>query len=313
MAGQYRGRGLIDTILVHGNVVTDPPPQPIPIDWLIWDAFTERLDELRADIPVRTDRTLVIDDDWQMASNDSVIVVDAGVSFEQSERMQAEHPVVLFASGPVSLSENTLLDGRRVIRSDRMITIDDSADIAGVVLWAPRIEIKGDARFSGQAIADTLLEVSDQAQTMFPTLLWVTGTSGGLGGNPTLSLKSTKWCEGIAGVTSSSGAWGWAFGAEESGELTLDARSGWRGYLSVNGRADIRGTVAGSVNAEVFVVEDPPTTYLNWLLDARVNRAAWSGSTALPAILNASQEWRVAEYLYLPERGRSVGGEAGEL
>lgn len=306
MEGQYQGRGLTDTVLVHGDIVVDPPPQPIPLDWLTWSVFTEHLDKLRGDSPVHTDRTLIIDDDWQLSRSDSVIVIDAEVVFERSRGLDGEHSVALFASGPISISKRTAIDGRWAICSDRMITVEDSADISGVVLWAPRIEVKDYARFSGQAIADTMLEVNGQAATTFPTVLWAGGSSTELDGNPRLNLKSTKWCEGIAGISSTFGPWGWAFGEDESGELSLAAHSGWRGYLYVNGKAAIQGIVAGSVNAELLVVEDPPTTYLNWLLDARVSRPAWPGSTPLPALLNSNAEWQIAEYLPLSERNRDL-------
>lgn len=306
MEGQYQGRGPTDSVLVHGDIVVDPPPQPISLDWLTWNVFAERLKKIRGDTPARTDRTLMIDDDWQLSRNDSVIVINAGVVFERSRRVDSERSVMLFASGPISISQRTSIDGRWVIRSDRMITVEDSADVAGVVLWAPRIEIKDNAHFSGQAIADTMLEVNGRAATTFPTILWVGGSSTELAGNSRLNLKSTKWCEGIAGISSTFGPWGWAFGGDKSEVLSLDAQSGWRGYLYVNGEAAIRGTVAGSVNAELLVVEDPPTTYLNWLLDARVSRPAWPGSTPLPAVLNSSAEWQIAEYRQLSERNRDL-------
>jgi hypothetical protein len=304
-SGQYRGRERQDTILVAGRTVTDPPPQPIPFDWETLNRFTEWLDETRDQNSAQSDRTLIIDDAWEVASADSVIVVDAPVVISRARPLMSTRPLVLFATGPVTISGSTRIDGRWVIRSDRTITVKDAADLAGVVLWAPHIEISGRARFSGQAIADTLLEVRDQARTIFPALLWVAGQSG-RSSKPALKLESTKWCEGVAGISAITGPWEWMLAAENSGQLLLDPQSGWRGYLYVNGKAVIRGIVAGSVNAELLVVEDPPTTYLNWLLDAKVSRPAWQGSTALPAIMNCSQRWEVAEYLETQDRDSKV-------
>lgn len=300
-SGQYRGRDRIDTILVRGSVVTDPPPEPIPIDWRVWDEFTSRINELRSDNPVTRDRTLIVDDDWNWPTQDSVIVVDAAVAFTRTLPLSLLHPVALLTTGPVTISGRTLIDSRLVIRSDRLIVVEDSADVAGVILWAPHVEIKGNAQFAGQAIADTLLAVSGEAQTHFPTLLWVASATN-YGGAPTLTLKSVRWCEGIAGISAISGPWEWTYASERSGRLILDPHAGWRGYLYISGKAEIQGTVAGSINAELLAVEDPPTTYLNWLLDAKVSRPAWSGSAILPAIMNSGQGWGVAEYIEIDDR-----------
>lgn len=295
-SGQYRGRDRIDTILVYGNVVADPAPQPIPIDWQVWEEFTERANAIRAATVAQSDRALIIDDEWKLDPDDSVVVIDAPVSFSRTLSIKSIDPIYLFASGPIAFSGNAHLDGRWVIRSDRSITVQDSAEIAGVVLWAPRIDIAGNVRFSGQAIADTLLELKGNAQTLFPTLLWVTGNTGQVG-KSMLRLRSARWCEGIAGLSGMSSPWEWMYGSEQSGELLVDSLARWRGYLYVNGKVELRGSVAGSVNAELLVVEDPPTTYLNWILDAWVSRPAWRGAAALPAILRNGDRWEVAEYL----------------
>lgn len=300
-SGEYQGRGRIDTILVNGEIVYDPLPRFIPIDWGVWNTFRERSDSLRNGSPVYTDRALIIDDSWNSFDSDSIVVVDEQVEIKRTTCLVPHGTMTIFASGPISISGGTRLDARWVLQSDQMIELSDSVRVAGVVLCAPRIKIAGDASFSGQAIADTLIEVAGHAQTVFPTLLWVTGSETG-SGTPLLQLESRKICEGIAGLSFTSGPWDWMLGAEYGGKLGLAPNAHWKGYIYANGKAEIRGVVAGAINAELLVLDDPPTTYLNWLLDATINRTDWQGSAVLPAIFGDSDTWNVAELIDLGSR-----------
>lgn len=296
MAGRFRGRSREDTVLVDGQVESNPQPRAPTFDWSVWDAFLNRMSLLRERIPVRGDRTLIIEDTTRLAAGDSVIIVDAPVTIRrQLELATPSSAVILIASGPVLIAGNTRIDARCAIVSDRYIEVTDSASVSGVILRAPRIIIRDVARFSGQALADTLLEVKDRAVTRFPCLLWVTGTRESMTSS-VLRLGSIEPCAGIAGVSNSTGEI-WDRNHQLPRELVMDDQSSWTGYLEVCGRAAIGGEVVGSVQAELLAVKDPPTLYLNWLLDAVIDRGAWNGQAALPAFAADAGSWTIAEFV----------------
>ncbi len=296
MAGRFRGRDRTDSVLVNGQVVTTAQPRAPTLDWSVWNAFQDRIGQLRGSIPIRTDRTLIVDDTTRLTPGDSVIIVNASVTVRrQHDLVTQTSAVILIASGPVLIAGITCIDARCAIISDRSIEVADSARVSGVVLHAPRIVIRDAARFSGQALADTLLEVKDRAVTVFPSLLWVTGSRKS-GAAPVLRLTSREPCAGIAGISPGAGEIR-NRSHQPPGELLVDAQSRWTGYLEVCGKAVIGGEVAGSVQAELLGVEDPPTIYLNWLLDAVIDRKAWDGWAALPAFAADAGSWTFAEFV----------------
>lgn len=120
-----------------------------------------------------------------------------------------------------------------------------------------------------------------------------------------LRLTSREPCAGIAGISPGTGEIR-NRNHRPPGELLMDAQSRWTGYLEVCGRAVIGGKVAGSVQAELLAVEDPPTIYLNWLLDAVIDRRAWDGWAALPAFAADGGSWTIAEFVS-PGEGRKKG------
>jgi hypothetical protein len=161
-------------------------------------------------------------------------------------------------------------------------------------LIAPRIEIRDQAVFSGQAIATNSLVVSGGAQTVFPTLLWVNGESSG-SSRLRLTLASRHSCEGIAVAQARSVPWNHSSETSAS-ELIVTKDAEWTGYLYAGGRARIGGTVNGSILAELLYFDDPPTTYLNWLLDARISSQNWTGGIGLPVLFVDAPEPQVAEF-----------------
>ena len=295
MSGQFQGRNRGDSVLVRGRVVTDPLPQAPVLDWSIWEEFRERAMRQRNRLPVRSDRFLVIDDQFNLTDADSVVIVDAPVTINCGHKLRSPSTLLLLATGPVTIGGMSRVDARWAIFSDRSIEVKDSARLAGVILCAPRIHIGDAARFSGQVIADTLLEITDRASSIFPCLLWVTGN-----GNPNahllLSLKSLEPCQGIAGLSPLNGPWDWLYRSQKTGQLLLMPHAQWTGYLVARGRAEIQGTVLGSVQAELLAIEDPPTTYLNWLVDARLDRQAWNGRAVLPAVFRDGGSATIAEF-----------------
>jgi len=294
-SGRYKGRSHLDSILVHGDIVTESRPTRPEFDWTVWEDFQSRIESIRRNASTRSDRTLIIDDSFSPSAEDSIIIIDGKVTITRQQPLETAKPVYLLATDEITITASTRLDGRWAVISSRRIRVANRACLAGVVLYAPHIILTDDVIFSGQAIADTLIEVQGQSRTIFPTVLWVRGDKRAISGSR-IDLGSTRKCEGIALATLPAGQWIGPFEREGAGELLLRPGSLWVGYLYADGRAQIQGSVAGSIAANMLCLNDPPTTYLNWLVDVRINRHAWAGQAGLPAIFAGEAPWVIAEH-----------------
>jgi hypothetical protein len=197
----------------------------------------------------------------------------------------------IFVSGFVEIRNRTRIGGLLEIVADGPIFVEDSAVLDNVILYAKdSIVISGSAVFSGVAIAHRGISVRDKASLIYPSaaILRVnksdSETSGGL------FLQSRGRLESVAFLSIADSSVN-----RQDYMLYLDSSAVFTGVLWSEGEANIGGYVYGTIVAEEFVYELPPTTYVNWVRNLYINRDALTFSPALPLLADneLSQQYRI--------------------
>jgi hypothetical protein len=72
--------------------------------------------------------------------------------------------------------------------------------------------------------------------------------------------------------------------------VLVDTATQFTGYIMSNSLADIRGTVFGSIVTQQFNYSLPPTTYVNWVRNAIIDRTKMIFSMPIPILVSQKHE-----------------------
>ena len=205
-------------------------------------------DRLPAELGViYVENNLILDGvaDWPH-SQVRTIVVGGSVDFTGETYLRA--PVSIVAGAHIRVGGNAVLDGTLLYAEDSVVFTDSCS-------------------FSGAAVSPRLVATRQAAALRFPAVL-VTYHDRGERDTSVVALCSLRPAEATA----------CAFHVDTSASLrqaivSVDTAAILYGCVLTNGVTDLRGTVFGSVLTEQFIYELPPTTYVNWLRDCRIDRS----------------------------------------
>ena len=175
------------------------------------------------------------------------------------------------------------ISGLLEVACDGPIFVSDSAVLDQVLLYSPdSIVISGDARFSGIAISESRIVVEQNAKLEYPSCLMISKSGGGSTDKGEIIIRSRNPHETVCYVPADTSQ-------SDGNALYVDTGVVLTGYLISHDKTDLRGAVLGSVMAERFHYEVPPSTYVNWVKDAYFNRSGLDYDLLLPLSGNGEQ------------------------
>jgi hypothetical protein len=243
------------------------------------------LAEVKATSSYGEDRLRIIDDNVDLTSGeDRCLAVDNAIVFDRLAPLDCAPPTFVFASGPIEIRGHTAIRGRCYLESAVRITVRDSAQLTDVVLHAPEIIIQGSSTFSGQAIADHDIRILDDAVTARSALIAV--NVAGIAEPNGITIASRRTCSGTIAILTDDGNIT-VSSHQPKAALVLEEQSTWNGLLYSEFPVAIKGRFLGSVVAPLLVYDEPPTTYLNWVIDTQIDRQSLPVAATVPWELGA--------------------------
>jgi hypothetical protein len=205
------------------------------------------------------------------------------------DRSFADTSFQLLSKGPIHFGAN-FFKGHILIKSDSSISVSRETRLENVILVAPVIKI--DSGFSGnlQAIATQRIEVGSNCQITYPSaliLLKQLKTTE----QPTISIGDS--CR-ISGTILA-----YTFKPDDLAKTKVELGKGCNmvGLIYTSGYLFLQGRVRGTVFADYLCYKTSTTVYINYLVDAVIDRNSLSQYFLGPPIFNNTEQNRVMAWL----------------
>jgi len=269
--GRIQGEAVIDKEFHKGEVHHFASLDVPELDTTILSAYLSEVKQRRlsASSILAGSRIIASKDSSLMNENVSILIEENLLITDFSYTNYGEIRSI-FAGGRIEITGNSNLGGLIEIVASGPIILSDSVILDEVLLYTPdSIIITGNARFSGIAISKSKIVVSGNSQLAYLSMLLVDGRGESCRDECGIFLKSNGHMESICYMLVDS------VEEDENDYLVyLDTLKLFTGFISSEGRTDVRGNVIGSVITERFHYFVPPTTYVNWVKDFNISRPA---------------------------------------
>ena len=293
-AGEIRGRGYTGAKLVNGATKL-VGAQDIPrFDKSAIQEFLDSVSDWHRSCPNVTDLAMVIKDpSYAKEHLEKSYRTRSAIELSLADSGLLKIPEYLFADGKIGVGGKTHLKNI-LLHSEAEITISGEAFLSDCVLVGRKVTVVDGACVSGQIFAEDSITVGWHAAVSDFTFLCLTGRD--------------QW-DGIDGqITIASSDPAYAFAAvipqtqrrrdrnEPSNvntRIRIDLNSVLHGAVWSESYVELLGDLKGSVATNLFYYHDPPTIYLNWIVDGRVEYARDIKATVMPMVFLVRQRLEI--------------------
>jgi len=289
MEGQFRGEGVTYPDY-HKGVNRKYAALDVPaLDTAVFDHYKRELRQRRGRIEHRLSGSVVLDSaDIATLNSYTTVRIENNLRFQNVNWQRWDRTVSFFVDGSVEITGQTRLSGLIEIVAGGTITVSDSASVDNVILSAEdSVVVRDAAKSSAILISEGSIIVRDRASLTYPSLLLCDVPEG-----PTqpggIYLRSRGILESVCYLREKS-----FHGFLTDRFLYVDTVSQARGTLISQSYTDLRGRLDGCSMTERYYFAYPPTTYLNWLKDATIDRTRLDFTPVLPALDVDTASWYV--------------------
>lgn len=287
-AGEIAGRGFSGQEMVEGRITVVVAAAVPRIDLSLVDEFLSLLLQRRQSARV-TDFSIVIRDTGDLYSDGGRGNHDqrtrADIEIETGKGVIDGYGVTLFSDRSVRVVGSGELTNL-VLQAER-VSVGYSAVLNDCVIVADQVELTADASFSGQIIVRDTLVVDQSARLRDPCLIVLFGGTHPDKHRGLVEVMSQRPCETVFIYCGTSDQ---ADPNEETGLLRIGSNSVVQGLIWWDGLVELDGKLRGAAAVRLFSHVEPPTTYLNWIVDAEVRYVDLREDHAFPLLL--SGDWR---------------------
>jgi len=292
--GSIKGSKFTGKKLVEGEIHQVSPPQMPVFAATLFHSSMQNFRDLLANMPdsSSTDfdsvglsdsssrNILYVQEEW-----DSSVLADSLV----------KGPMTIVSEGDLQLSGSIRFMSQIVVVSLGKIVITDSVLLNDAVVYSEMgISVSGNAKGAMQLLSRGDIEVGEQASLEYPSVLFTTG-----------QLLENRWTGSIkiADAAKIAGALILPDSRPDSlKNLPLDTRvvveSGAQvtGFIYSTNHTTIEGRLYGLVVADHFYLYESPTTYINWLKDAYIDRRKLGSGFTLPLMFTKKPSLEIVSW-----------------
>lgn len=200
-------------------------------------------------------------------------------------------PGVIVFSGNVNI-ENINILNQVVLYSDDVITFSTSGTAEHILVFAKEILIEGDLSLRGQFFATEKLTVNNGAQLKYPSVIGLISKSG-------WDEKNQLWIGNnvtINGAVIIANSYQLNLSREKH-KLIIDKSAIVNGLTYSDNYTELWGTVYGTVMTNEFCFYYSPTTFINWIKDAVINRNILDSDYNMPLGFDVEPDLTVIQEL----------------
>ena len=284
--GRIKGEGVIDeNYLIGGNEIHAALAVP-ELDTVVVSQYLASTQKRRLQAGTVLSGSVVLDEKSKsLLAENSVLTIENNLAISDLSYSSPSEITSIFVDGFIEIDGETRIDGLVEIVASGPIRVKGTSVLDNVILYSEdSILIGGKTAFSGIAISSSKIIVDDLATLTHPSLLLVLKEDQECKDGCGIQLRSRGKLESICYLASREPS-----DMRTDYLLYLDTLSRFTGFLIAQGKADLRGGVNGSVVVNRFQYWLPPTTYVNWVKDFHIKRAALDFSPALPVLTGAGE------------------------
>lgn len=227
---------------------------------------------------------LIRREDQSVFSQDSIFHIENNLRLEDVE-LSAKSRISIFVGGRAEIAGSTSISGPVEIVADGPVYLSNEALLDGGLLYSADSVVLGDnSTLLGTVVSRTAIHVRDSAKAFYPALLYAEGDHTTNADSVVIEIRTRTLFQATLAA---------AVGERLTDTLGcviyVDTNATVRGLLISQDRVDLRGTLLGTVYTNQFRFRLPPTTYINWLKDARIYRDRLDFYPALPFSTDSSQ------------------------
>ena len=280
MEGQFRGEGVTHPDYHIGQLRQYQALEIPKLDTTVFNLYKRELRVRSRQPSARLSGTVVLGPgDEGFLERDSSLRIENNLVLRDVTLHLSDNIKTITVDGSVEITGRTHLSGLIEIVAENAIFVRDSAVVDNVILTATdSVIVTGAARSSAILISEGSVVITDRASLVYPSLLLADisegpNRQGGLFLRSRVPMESTVWLTEKPFQMPS-----------PDRLLYVDTVSLVRGNLVSQGYTDLRGRLEGSCLTERFHFDYPPTTYVNWLKDAYLDRTRLDYTPVLPAL-----------------------------
>ena len=253
--------------------------------------------------------------------HEAVQLNDSLASIEQNLSVNADTTIQVQKGDSLNLSLHQLIvKGNLEIRGEGELRIDEvivkdtlvlseRVNLQSVLLYGgSQIVVKDQVALSGQLFSGQEIYLQNQAVADNGSVLYVQGESTEKGVIGTIDIQDEAVVIGTLVLPSK----------EENSEQDHDMRSVHVGTNAIvtgvifnDHQTYLEGTVLGSLVTGSFYLYAPPTTYVNWLYDATIDRTQLPQAFAMPLLFHEKPELRVLYWVKSNSNKEYIGNTIG--
>ncbi len=198
--------------------------------------------------------------------------------------------ILVRLNGTNSLS-GKYFSGNIILYTDKLLSIDATARLEDVIIYAGSIQIKNGFKGNLQAFATDSIVVEENCQLNYPSAL-------GLYKNdykppqPFIKVMKNSTVQGIVFTCQSE-----LISDQTQTLVTMDKGTLLQGQLYVNGFADIKGEIRGMVWCNKFILKTALSVYPNYLMDATIDLTKLSTYYAGSGLIASGKKKKIIKWL----------------
>ena len=221
--------------------------------------------------------------------NDSII--DYELVLEQDSIINSFQNKALVLYSPFSIVlSNKLIEGNIIIKSDRNIVIESSANLNNIICYAKGIIIENNTQTSAQFFVQDSIIIGNDCQLNYPSVVALLGK-----GNASSQRKISIGKDAI--IKGSIFLYNENYDRKNQAFISINEGSKIMGEVYSSELLELKGEVEGGVFCKSFLLKTPSSVYQNHLMDVTINRTALSEHFVGVALIEDINQHQIIKWL----------------
>lgn len=281
--GTIKGIKFSGEKLVDGRIHRISPPQMPYFDAKVFLRSMQKFKELLQNPPETISNNFFDSDSLRNSSETKILYVQGKVDFHVLGDSLLNGPITIVSDGDVFLSGSIKLMNQVYIVAKGEISVTDSVLLDDAVVYSEKgISVSGNVKGAMQLLTIGDIQVSGHSQLEYPSVLFTTGHVVENKRIGTIKIEDDAEITGaviLMDTQSDSDK-----NVRRDGKVVVESNAQVTGLIYSTNHTTIRGRVHGLVAADHFYLYESPTTYINWLKDAYINRKNLGAGFKLPLL-----------------------------
>jgi cytoskeletal protein CcmA (bactofilin family) len=219
-------------------------------------------------------------------------LMDYELFIEQDTILNSFSNKTLVLYSPISIAiSNKVIEGNIIIKSDQEITVNKSAIISNVILYAKRITLKANVEGNMQLFAQHSILIAENCQLNYPSVVALIGK-----GNASFSREII--CSENVAIKGAVFLYNENFDRKNQAIVSIGKGAKITGQVYSSALLELKGEILGGVFCKKLILKTPSSVYENHLMDAVINSVGLSEFFVGVPLTETIKNQRIIKWLH---------------